>query len=133
VSCLPIASAPEQRSIQGRPREKWRFDPRFVIAAVLFLAIIGLAIRYLVRPEPLLVQGEADSTRIDIAAQVSGRLAKIAVSRGQNVAAGAILLVIDNPELVAELGEAEAEKIVADAERCRPVLPARPSGAGRAK
>jgi hypothetical protein len=34
------------------------------------------------RPEPLLVQGEAESTRIDIAARVSGRLAKIAVSRG---------------------------------------------------
>jgi len=93
-----------------------RLDPRFIIAAVLFIAIIGLAIWYLVRPEPLLVQGEAESTRIDIAARVSGRLAKIAVSRGQNLAAGATLLVIDNPELVAELREAEAEKIVADAE-----------------
>jgi hypothetical protein len=30
----------------------------------------------------LLVQGEAESTRIDIAARVSGRLAKIAVARG---------------------------------------------------
>jgi len=83
---------------------------------VVFLTIIGLAIWYLVRPEPLLVQGEAESTRIDIAARVSGRLAKIAVARGQNVAAGATLLVIDNPELVAELGQAEAEKTVADAE-----------------
>jgi hypothetical protein len=61
-----------------------------------------LAIWYLVRPEPLLVQGEAESTRIDIATRVSGRLAKIAVARGQNVAAGATLLVIDNPELVVE-------------------------------
>ena len=59
---------------------------------------------------------KAASTRIDIAARVSGRLAKIAVSRGQNVAAGATLLVIDNPELVAELRQAEAEKTVADAE-----------------
>jgi HlyD family secretion protein len=63
----------------------------------------------------LLVQGEAESTRIDIAARVSGRLAKIAVARGQNVAAGATLLVVDNPELIAELGQAEAEKTVADA------------------
>jgi HlyD family secretion protein len=60
--------------------------------------------------------------RIDIAARVSGRLAKIAVRRGQNVAAGATLLVIDNPELVVELrqaeaeAEAEAEKTVDDAE-----------------
>jgi HlyD family secretion protein len=46
----------------------------------------------------------------------SGRLAKIAVARGQNIAAGATLLVIDNPELLAELSQAEAEKAVADAE-----------------
>ena len=91
-------------------------NPRAAITGVLFFVIIGLAIWYLVRPEPLLVQGEAESTRIDIAARVSGRLEKIAVARGQNVATGATLLVIDNPELVAELHQAEAEKTVADAE-----------------
>ena len=103
-----------------------RLDPRIIIATVLFLAIIGLAIWYLVRPEPLLVQGEAESTRVDIAARVSGRLAKILVSRGQNLAAGATLLVIDNPELVAELREAEAEKMVADAELQRIKVGTRP-------
>jgi HlyD family secretion protein len=103
----------------ARSRPTRRINPRAVITGVLFLAIIGLAIWYLTRPEPLLVQGEAESTRIDIAARVSGRLAKIAVARGQDVAAGATLLVIDNPELVARLSEAEAEKRVADAELAR--------------
>jgi HlyD family secretion protein len=96
-----------------------RFNPRAAVAGVVFIAIIGLAIWYLARPEPLLVQGEVESTRIDIAARVSGRLAKLAVVRGQNVAAGATLLVIDNPELLAQLQEAEAEKTVADAELAR--------------
>jgi HlyD family secretion protein len=49
-----------------------------------------LAIWYRARPEPLLVQGEAQSTRIDIAARVCGRLAMIPVVRGQNVEAGPI-------------------------------------------
>jgi HlyD family secretion protein len=97
-------------------RRRARFDPRIVIAAILFVAIIGLAIWYLARPEPLLVQGEAESTRIDIAARVTSRLTNIEVHRGQNVAARATLLVIDNPELVAQLHEDEAEKAVADAE-----------------
>ena len=96
-----------------------RVNPRAVVAGVLFVAIIGLAIWYLARPEPLLVQGEVESTRIDIAARVSGRLAKLAVARGQDVAAGAALLAIDNPELVAQLHEASAEKAVADAELAR--------------
>jgi HlyD family secretion protein len=110
----------------ARSRQIRRLNPRAVITGVLFLAIIGLAIWYLARPEPLLVQGEAESTRIDIAARVSGRLARIAVARGQNVAAGATLLVIDNPELVAELREAEAEKLVADAELARINVGTRP-------
>ena len=80
---------------------------------------IGLAIWYLARLEPLLVQGEVESTCIDIAAQVSGRLVKVPVSRGQDVAAGTTLLVIDNPELVVQLHEAEAGKLVADAELAR--------------
>jgi len=86
---------------------------------VLFVSIIGLAIWYLARPEPLLVQGEVESTRIDMAARVSGRLVKIPVARGQDVAAGATLLVIDNPELVAQLRQAGAELAVANAELAR--------------
>jgi HlyD family secretion protein len=96
-----------------------RLNPRAIITAAVFLAIIGLAIWYLARPEPLLVQGEVESTRVDIAARVSGRLAKVAVARGEDVAAGTTLLVNDNPELVAELREAEAAKLIADAELSR--------------
>lgn len=96
-----------------------RVDPRAIIVGVLFVLIIGLAIWYLARPAPLLVQGEVESTRIDMAARVSGRLMKIFVVRGQNVAAGVTLLTIDNPELVAQLQEAHAEKAVADAELAR--------------
>jgi HlyD family secretion protein len=99
---------------------------RGIIVGVLSAAIIGLAIWYLARPEPLLVQGEVDSTRVDIAARVSGRLAKLAVARGQDVPAGATLVVIENPELVAQLHEAEAEKSVADAELARINVGTRP-------
>jgi hypothetical protein len=84
----------------ARPRPQ--LNPRAIITRVIFLAIIGLAIGYLARSEPVLVQGEVESTRIDMAARVSGRREKIAVARGQNVAAGAILVVIDNFGPVAE-------------------------------
>jgi HlyD family secretion protein len=106
-------------STPAAPTRRRSVDPRAILVGVLSIAIIGLAIWYLARPEPLLVQGEVESTRIDIAARVTGRLAKIAVSRGQDVAAGATLVQIDNPELVAQLNEAKAEKEVAEAERAR--------------
>jgi HlyD family secretion protein len=118
--------APESAPGSADPRRGWRLEPRAAVAAVLFVAIVGFAIWYLVRPEPLLVQGEVESTRIDIAARVSGRLATIAVHRGENVMAGATLLVIDNPELLAELRQAKAERAVADAELARINVGTRP-------
>jgi HlyD family secretion protein len=89
------------------------------VLAVIVAAIVGLSAWYLARPTPLLIQGEADSTRIDIAARVDGRISKIAVLRGENVPAGAVLLQIDNPEQIAKLAEAVAAKAVAEAELAR--------------
>ncbi len=64
------------------------------------VAIVGLSLWYLVQPQPLLVQGEADARRIDIAARVDGRVAARPAERGASVAAGDVLVTIDNPELL---------------------------------
>lgn len=92
--------------------------PALILTAVIGV-ILGLSLWYLVLPQPLLVQGEADATRIDIAARVDGRIGRLAVARGDNVAAGATLIAIDNPELLAKLREARAAKDVAGAELAR--------------
>src|ERR1700726_3516449 len=73
-----------------------------IIVGLVVAAVAGLSIWYLVRPEPLLVQGEVDATRLDIAARVDGRVGAIPVQRGQDVAAGAVLVHIDNPETIAK-------------------------------
>jgi HlyD family secretion protein len=90
-----------------------------VIVVLTIAVIVGLSLWYLVLPQPLLVQGEADATRIDIAARVDGRVASRPVERGDNVTAGQLLYAIDNPELVTKLHEAEAEKAVAQADLTR--------------
>ena len=87
-----------------------------IFVGVLILAVAALSIWYLVRPQPLLVQGEADATRFDIAARVDGRVAEIPAERGQNVAAGAVLVKIDNPETIAKNQQALAAKVVAEAQ-----------------
>src|SRR4051812_47087763 len=60
-----------------------------IIVGIVAAAVAALSVFYLLRPEPLLVQGEADATRLDIAARVDGRVKEIPVNRGQNVPAGA--------------------------------------------
>ena len=87
-----------------------------VIVGVVIVAVAAVSIWYLARGEPLLLQGEVDATRFDIAARVDGRVAEIPVERGQNVAANAVLVRIDNPETFAKNDQALAAKIVADAQ-----------------
>jgi len=89
--------------------------PSIVVAAVTF-AVAVLSIWYLVRPEPLLVQGEVDATRLDIAARVDGRVSEIPVVRGQDVPAGSVLVRIDNPENIAKREQMIAARAVAMAQ-----------------
>ena len=87
-----------------------------IIVGVVAAVIVALSAYYLLRPEPLLVQGEVDATRLDIAARVDGRVKNIPVERGQNVTAGAVLVQIDNPETLAKQDQMRAAKAVADAQ-----------------
>jgi HlyD family secretion protein len=87
-----------------------------IIVALTIVTIVAVSLWYLVQPQPLVIQGEADGTRIDIAARVDGRVAKRPIDRGQNVSAGQVLVTIDNPELLTRLKEAEAANAVAAAD-----------------
>ena len=87
-----------------------------IIVGVVAVAIPALSIWYLIQPAPLLIQGEVDATQLDIAARVDGRVAEILVNEGQDVAAGAVLVRIDNPETIAKNDQALAARIVAGAQ-----------------
>ena len=87
-----------------------------IIVGFVAAVVVALSIFYLLRPEPLLVQGEADATRLDIAARVVGRVKEIPVERGQNVPEGAVLVRIDNPETLAKHEQMRAADAVAEAQ-----------------
>ena len=89
-----------------------------IIVGIVAAVVVALSVFYLLRPEPLLVQGEVDATRLDIAARVDGRVKEIAVERGQNVPAGAVLVRIDNPETLAKHEQMRAARLLP-----RPSLP----------
>src|SRR5262249_35705921 len=118
----PRADTPKFHGDTGKPSapaKKWAPSSSrlpSIIVGVVIAAIAGLSIWYLVRPAPLLVQGEVDATRLDLAARVDGRVADIPVVRGQNVAAGAVLVRIDNPETIAKHEQSLAARVVAEAQ-----------------
>jgi HlyD family secretion protein len=109
----PPAPEPPPPKAHKRPAS----DPvPSIIVAVVIVAVASLSIWYLVRPVPLLVQGEVDATRLDIAARVDGRVGEVPVERGQNVDANAVLVRIDNPETLAKHDQTLAARIVAEAQ-----------------
>jgi HlyD family secretion protein len=112
------SEAPEVRAKAKPPRERptGSATAAAAIVTLILAGIVGLSVWYLARPEPLIVQGEADATRIDIAARVDGRVGQRPVERGQNVAAGQLLFEIDNPELITKWRQAQAGVDVAKAQ-----------------
>jgi HlyD family secretion protein len=107
-----------QQSSKKEPKRAASLSARLpsIIVGLLVAALAALSIWYLVRGEPLLVQGEVDATRFDIAARVDGRVGAIPVDRGQDIAAGAVLVRIDNPETIAKHEQSLAAKIVSEAQ-----------------
>jgi HlyD family secretion protein len=112
------APAPLKEPPQEKPNGRLPASSRVpsIIVAIVVAAIASLSIWYLVRSEPLLVQGEVDATRLDIAARVDGRVGDIPVTRGQDVGSGTVLVRIDNPETIAKHEQALAAKVVAAAQ-----------------
>src|SRR5262249_60414561 len=97
----PPADPPKPTQLPEPPKSSHTRIPAIIVGVVI-AAIASLSIWYLARPVPLLVQGEVDATRLDIAARVDGRVGEIPVVRGENVAAGAVLVKIDNPHTIAK-------------------------------
>jgi HlyD family secretion protein len=109
-------SAPEAANAGQSPAGRSATRTPAIIVGAVAVVVVGLSLFYLLRPEPLLVQGEADATRLDIAARVDGRVKDIPVERGQNVPAGAVLVRIDNPETLAKHQQMTAAMAVAQAQ-----------------
>ena len=118
---MEMTPGKETQGVSEAPSAKEKFKrpgarTPSIIVAIVAAVVVALSLFYLLRPEPLLVQGEADATRFDIAARVDGRVKEIPVERGQNVPAGAVLVRIDNPETLAKLEQMSAAKVVAEAQ-----------------
>jgi len=116
AQAVPLPPAPELPPEAGQQKKPASHLIPSMIVALTIAAVASLSIWYLVRGQPLLVQGEVEATRLDIAARVDGRVGDVPVVRGQNVDADAVLVRIDNPENVAKHEQAVAAKVVADAQ-----------------
>lgn len=82
--------------------------------AVVVIAIIALG-WYLVKSEPILIQGTVECTTSKASSKVPGRIAEMKVKQGERVEKGQLLYTLSTPELDAKLQQAEAIRSAAKA------------------
>jgi HlyD family secretion protein len=91
---------------------------RPLVIAGLAAAGLGLSVIWAVdHPAPLMLQGEVETTRVDLAARVAGRVLKTPVDVGDRVAAGDLVIELDSPALRAGLDTSKAALAVAGSNR----------------
>ena len=85
-----------------------------LIAIVLTISVVGYIVS---RPQPVVIQGEAEATEYRISGKVPGRIEEFRGTEGQKVKKGDTLVIIDSPEIRAKMAEAKAAKTAAEAQK----------------
>lgn len=91
----------------------------FVIVAVSIIGSIVL------KPEPIMLQGQAEATEVRVSGKIPGRIEKFLVSEGMSVNKGDTLVLIDSPELNAKLMQASSAEDAANAQNLKALKGAR--------
>lgn len=93
-----------------------------LIVVIIIIFIIGLIVN---KPEPTIIQGEADASEIRISGKVPGRIKQYLAEEGTQVKTGDTLVIIDSPELAAKLEQANAAENAAQAQNKKAIKGAR--------
>lgn len=81
-----------------------------ILIAICIISIIGVM---LLKDKPLVLQGQIETTEIQISGKLPGRISDFYVVEGQNVKKGDTLVTISSPEGLAKLSQASALENVA--------------------
>jgi len=93
-----------------------------LIAVTVIIFIIGLILN---KPEPLVIQGEADAPEVRVSGKIPGRISMFLVDEGNYVHAGDTLVVVESPELNAKMEQATAAEQAAQAQNKKAIKGAR--------
>lgn len=87
-----------------------------ILSAILVIVIAIIALGwYLVKSEPVLIQGTVECTSYKASSKIAGRIDAMKVKQGEVVEKGRLLYTLSTPELDAKLQQAEAVRSAAKA------------------
>ena len=99
-------------------RKKKSYNLLIGIAALVAIVAAVALVGYMVsKPEPIVLQGQAEAAEYRVSGKVPGRVEKFYAGEGDFVHKGDTLVKIESPEVQAKLAQAMAVKSAAEAQR----------------
>lgn len=98
------------------------------LAFISFVIVIGLVAAagfFLLTPPDDVIMGQAEATQVRISGKVPGRIEAFRYAEGDKVKAGDTLVILDTPEVLAKLQQAEAVQKAAQAQNAKAMKGAR--------
>ena len=86
---------------------------------LLIVIVVSLIGWYVVKPAPILLQGEVEVKSVKISSKLTGRVDSLPVREGERVQKGQLLFVLSTPEIEAKLRQATAAREAADAQQAK--------------
>jgi HlyD family secretion protein len=105
-----------------KKNEDLRIGLLALVIVIVLIFIIGLFVN---KPEPMIIQGEAEAAEVRISGKVPGRIKQFNAEEGSQVKAGDTVVVLDCPELSAKLEQANAAENAAQAQNKKAIKGAR--------
>jgi HlyD family secretion protein len=86
------------------------------LTLLLVIAVVSIIGWIVLRPEPIVLQGQAEATEVRVSGKVPGRIDKFMVVEGMTVKKGDTLVLLSSPELNAKLFQAISVEDAANAQ-----------------
>jgi len=86
------------------------------LTLLVVIALVSLAGWIIIKPAPIILQGQAEATEVRVSGKVPGRIEKFLATEGMTVKKGDTLVFISSPELDAKLVQANSAEDAASAQ-----------------
>ncbi len=98
----------------------------WVFIVLLAAIVVAVVIGFLgLKPQQEVIQGQVEATEVRISGKVPGRIQSFRFAEGEKVSKGDTLVILDSPEVLAKLSQAQAAEEAAQAQNLKAIKGAR--------
>ena len=84
-----------------------------LLGVIALVALVGF---FMLRKGPEIIQGQAEATEYRVSSKVPGRILELKVKKGEQVKAGDTLAILEAPDILAKMAQAQAAEAAAQAQ-----------------